>query len=44
MSARYANHIGGKSMYLFQTSSKPVPNTFKIKKLTTLRGIGAGRC
>jgi hypothetical protein len=31
-------------MYLLQTSSKPIPNTFKIKISTILRGIKAGRC
>ena len=44
MLAQYANHIGKESMYLLQTSFKLVPNTFKIKILATLRGIGASRC
>jgi len=43
MSAWYANHIGRESMYLLQTSSKPVPNTFRTKTLTALRGIRVGR-
>jgi hypothetical protein len=44
MSAQYANYIGRDSMYLLQSSSKPVPNMFKTKMLTTLRRIGAGHC
>jgi hypothetical protein len=42
--AQYANHMGRDSMYLLQSSSKPVPNIFRTKTLTILRRIKAGRC
>ena len=41
---QYANYIGKESIYLLQSSSKSVPNTFKTKTLTTLRRIRVGRC
>jgi hypothetical protein len=44
MSAQYANHMGRESMYLLQAFSKPVPNMFKTKTSTTLKGIRAGHC
>jgi len=35
--------MGRESIYLLQSSSKLVPNTFRIKILITLRRIGVGR-
>ena len=43
MSARYANYMGKKSMYLLQTFSKLVPNTFRTKTSVTLKEIGVSR-